>query len=97
MQFILMAWDGTDSGAIDRRMKVREEHLSKIDLMKERGEFVCGGAILSDDGRMIGSMIVYEFPGREALDEALKQEPYINGRVWEKIDIRPFRMAKHNP
>jgi len=30
MQFLLVAYDGTDSGAMERRMKVREEHLEKI-------------------------------------------------------------------
>jgi uncharacterized protein YciI len=96
MQFVLVAWDDTDEGALERRMKVREEHLSKIDLMKQRGEFICGGAILSDEGKMIGSMIVYDFPDRKALDAALKEEPYMNGTVWKKVDIRPFRMAKHS-
>jgi hypothetical protein len=41
-------------------------------------------------------MIVYEFPDRKALDEMLKDEPYINGKVWEKITIVPFRRAVHN-
>ena len=42
-------------------------------------------------GQMIGSMIVYEFPDRKALDEKLKEEPYITEGVWVKIDIIPFR------
>jgi uncharacterized protein len=45
MQFLLVAFDGTDSKALDRRLKVREEHLNKISLLKQRGEFICGGAI----------------------------------------------------
>ncbi|HKK42220.1 MAG TPA: YciI family protein [Bacteroidales bacterium] len=95
MQFLLTAYDGTDEKALDRRMKVRAEHLENVDKMIKEGVLVCGGAILSDDGKMIGSMIVYEFPDRQALDERLKDEPYINGDVWRKIDIRPFRLAKH--
>jgi hypothetical protein len=39
-------------------------------------------------------MIVYEFPDRQSLDERLKDEPYITGDVWEKIEIQPFRHAK---
>lgn len=93
MQFILIAYDGTDAGAPDRRMKSRQEHLEKIALVKKAGEFVCGGAMLDESGRMIGSMIVYEVPDRAALDERLKNEPYIYNKVWEKIEIRPFRMA----
>jgi uncharacterized protein YciI len=94
MQFLLVAYDGTDAGALDRRMKSRPEHLEKISLVKKAGEFLCGGAILDDSGKMIGSMILYEIPDRATLDERLKDEPYIYNKVWEKIEIRPFRMAK---
>jgi len=93
MQFILTGYDGTDAGALERRMKVREDHLEKIAVLKKSGNFICGGAILDDGGKMIGSMIVYEFPDRQSLDLKLKEEPYIYGKVWEKIAIHPFRLA----
>jgi hypothetical protein len=93
MQFLLVAFDGTDSEADERRMKARPEHLEKVAILKKNGEFLLGGAILDDDGKMIGSMIVYEFPDRLALDESLKKEPYINHGVWKNIDIRPYRLA----
>ena len=93
MQFLLVAYDGTDPDALDRRMKVREDHLRKIAGLKKGGKFFAGGAILDDSGKMIGSMIVYEFPDRQALDEKLKDEPYFTEGVWKKIEIRPFRMA----
>ena len=96
MQFLLTAYDGTDSEAPERRLKVRPEHLEKVEILRKSGEFLFGGAILDEKGQMIGSMIVYEFPDRKALDERLKEEPYIYGKVWEKINIVPFRLAKHN-
>ena len=88
-----MAYDGTDAEALNRRMKSRPEHLEKIALVKKAGEFLCGGAILDESGKMIGSMILYEVPDRATLDERLKNEPYIYNKVWEKIEIRPFRLA----
>ena len=62
MQFLLIAYDGTDSGALQRRLAVREDHLNRISAMKKEGKFLLGGAILDDTGKMIGSMIVYDFP-----------------------------------
>jgi uncharacterized protein YciI len=94
MQFILIAYDNTDTGAPDRRMKSRPEHLEKIAHVKKAGHFLCGGAILNDSGTMIGSMILYEVADREELNRLLENEPYIYNKIWEKIDIRPFRMAK---
>jgi uncharacterized protein YciI len=94
MQFILIAYDGTDEGATQRRLNVREDHLQKISHLKKSGEFISGGAILDNNGKMIGSMILYEFPDRESLDAKLKDEPYITKGVWKKIEIQPFRLAK---
>lgn len=94
MQFLLLAYDGTDDGATERRMRVRQEHLEKIAYLKKCGEFIAGGAILDDDGKMIGSMVLYEFPDRAALDEKLRDEPYFTKGVWKSIEIKPFRLAR---
>jgi len=94
MQFLLIAYDGTDPEAPERRLKVREGHLEKIGKLKRGGEFLFGGAILDKGGKMIGSMIVYDFPDRLSLNARLKEEPYITEGVWKKIEIQPFRLAK---
>jgi len=93
MQFILIAYDGTDPGALERRMKSRPEHLEKISKVKKAGAFLFGGAILNDTGQMVGSVILYDVPDRAALEERLKDEPYIYNQVWEKFEIKPFRLA----
>ena len=94
MQFILIAYDGTDAEAPERRQKVRSEHLEKIGRLKKAGKVLFGGAILDDAGNMIGSTLVYDFPDRQTLDAELKNEIYITEGVWKKIDIQPFRLAK---
>ena len=94
MQFILTGYDGTDEGAMERRLKVRTEHLENIAVLKKCGVCLFGGAILDEAGKMIGSVIVYDFPDRQSLDENLKEEVYITGGVWKKIEIQPFRVAK---
>lgn len=93
MQFILIAYDGEDPEALERRMKVRQDHLNKIEILKTTGEFIFGGAILDDKGKMIGSTILYEFPDRKTMDERLKDEPYMTKGVWKRIEIHPFRLA----
>jgi hypothetical protein len=93
MQFLLIAYDGTDPGSTERRLKARGRHLEKISGLKSRGEFLFGGAILDEGGKMIGSMIVYDFPDRLSLDARLKEEPYFTEGVWKKVEIQPFRLA----
>jgi uncharacterized protein len=93
MQFLLIAYDGKNPTALERRLRVRPAHIEKIGILKKNGEFIFGGAILDDKGKMIGSAIVYDFPDRATLDERLDEEPYITEGVWQKIEIMPFKLA----
>ena len=52
-----------------------------------------GGAILDDDGRMVGSVALVDFPSREDLDRWLATDPYVTEGVWRHIEVRPFRVA----
>ncbi len=93
MQYIVTAYDGTDEGALDRRLKAREEHLKTVEKRFKDGEHLYGAAILDEDGEMIGSLMVVDYPSRENLDNWLKVEPYVVGNVWQKIDIQPCKVA----
>ncbi|SRR5579871_3745060 len=93
MQFLLLAHDGTDKDAKARRTAIRAAHFAGIEPMVERGELRAAGAILDDDGEMIGSVVLAEFPSRSDLDAWLAREPYVTEGVWRKIEIKPFRLA----
>lgn len=93
MKFLLIAYDGKDEGALERRMAVRPTHLEGVDKLSAAGTLEVGGAILDEAGHMIGSMCVFEFPDREALDAYLEKEPYVTGNVWQDITIAPFGRA----
>jgi uncharacterized protein YciI len=92
-QFLIHAYDHTDTQALDRRMAARPAHLDLVKKLKETGNFVLGGAILNDYGQMIGSNLIVQFETQEEFDAYLAIEPYIHQKVWEKIEIRPFRVA----
>lgn len=94
MQFVIMAYDGDDKDALERRMKVRPIHLERMDELKKGGTFVFGGAMLDDKETMVGSILVCEFPGWEDIENYLETEPYVMGGVWQKIEVKPFRQAK---
>ena len=93
MQYMIVAYDGTDPEALERRLAVREAHLKGAIALKESGNLIAGGAILNDAGQMIGSTTYVEFESREALDTWLVQDPYVTGDVWRDISITPIRLA----
>ncbi|MCL4547611.1 MAG: YciI family protein [Bacteroidetes bacterium] len=97
MQFIVLGYDGTDDKALDRRMAVRPDHLKFAQKMFDEGKWLYASAILNDDGKMIGSMIVCDYPSRAELEEQwLKVEPYILGNVWQKINVHRAMIAQHD-
>jgi len=92
MQYLVIAYDGTDDKAAERRLAVREAHLAGVTKMKEQGKAVYGVAILAEREQMIGSVLVVDFPTRAELDAWLKVEPYVAGDVWRKIEVMPARV-----
>ena len=95
MHFLIIAYDGTDSGASSRRYKVREQHLEEVRKRKEEGKHLYGAAILDENNNMIGSIMIVNYPSKEILvSEWLNHEPYVTGAVWKKIDIKPCRVPE---
>lgn len=92
MQYLVIAYDGTDDKALERRMAAREEHLKSIAKRMKAKEHLYGAALVDDTGKMVGSVMIVDYPTREALDEWLKVEPYVVGNVWKKIDIKPVKV-----
>lgn len=91
MQFIVIAYDYKD--ASQRRLEHREKHIQLGDKMVLDGKALYGITLLDDRGQMNGSIYVLEFSSREELDEWLKIEPYVIGKVWEKIEVIPCRVG----
>jgi len=92
-QYIITGHDYTDEGAFDRRMAVRPKHLEGAAKLRAEGNYVLGGAILDDAGRMIGSVMVLQFETDEELEAYKQHEPYITQKIWETVDIKPFKVA----
>jgi len=92
MQFIVTGYDGTDEKALERRLAVRDEHLELATSMKKEEKFLYAAAILDENEKMIGSIMIVDFPTREDLDQWLKVEPYVKGDVWKKIEVKSCKV-----
>lgn len=91
--YVVIANDGTDENALDRRLNTRPFHLEGAQKLKEQGNFVIGGAMLSDTGRMKGSVMIVQFESDEDLQHWLANEPYIKQGVWKDYQVIPFKVA----
>ncbi len=93
MQFVVIAHDGTDAEAPERRQSARANHLEGVRRLKDTGAILTGGAMLDEAGAMTGSVVIVDFESRAALDGWLASDPYVTGDVWRRIEVHPFRVA----
>ena len=89
MQFIITAYDG--EGMLARRLEVRPQHLENMGKIK--GNVLCAGGLLDEEGKMKGSVLVLEFPDLAGLDEYLESEPYIREKVWETVEVETMNVV----
>lgn len=92
-QYLITGYDYTDAGALQRRMNIRPHHLDGVKALKQSGNYILGGAILNEEGNMIGSVLILQFETEEELEAWKKNEPYITQKIWESVDVKPYRVA----
>ena len=92
MQFLVKACDG--EGMLEKRMEVRPRHLEGMKALGK--QIICAGGLLDEAGNMKGSALVMEFPDRGALDDYLKNEPYVVAGVWQKIEVESMNVVLVN-
>ncbi|KZT55570.1 hypothetical protein CALCODRAFT_484664 [Calocera cornea HHB12733] len=80
--------------AAERRAHIRPKHKAIADERRARGEIVLGGAILDNDGNMIGSGMVLKAKSEAAAWAVIKADHYWSSNVWdkEKILVKPIRV-----
>src|SRR5262245_29234075 len=90
---IVIARDGSDPEAKAHRAAVRPAHLEGIAPLVEAGTILVGGALLDDQGDMVGSVLLTDFESPEAFDAWIENDPYVTGGVWKDIEVQPYRPA----
>jgi len=93
MAWAVLGFDGTDAGAPARRMAARDRHLALITPMAEDGRLALGIPLLSDAGRIAGSLMLLAPDDRATIDAYLAAEPFAEPGVWQTHRVHPFRIA----
>jgi uncharacterized protein YciI len=91
---VVIAMDGRDAGAEQRRLAVRGAHMDRVKPMAADGTLAMGGAILdAPEGRMIGSIAVIARPDEASARAWLAEDPYVTGGVWQETTLYATRFA----
>jgi uncharacterized protein YciI len=91
-KYIIYAKDGTDDGALARRFATRAAHFEGTAALKAAGNYIEGGALVNDENKMIGSVLILQFEQKADLQAWLDIEPYIKQGVWGNIEIHKYSM-----
>ena len=87
--FVLICVD--EPSGLSLRLATREAHLAwvggRMDQMK------LGGPFLDEAGDMAGSLMIVEAADLAAAKAFNADDPYTRVGLWERVDIRPFRMT----
>ncbi len=92
-QFIVLAYDAKDAGALERRMAARPEHLEVMKQMRAKGHMIFGAALTDENDTMIGSLIACNVPSRAELDAWLEVEPFVVHNVWGEVKVIPSKLS----
>jgi len=85
MPFVVIARDKPDPTL---RLAVRADHLDHI---ATRQKVIIYAGPLLEEGRMVGSLFIYNVPDRAALDTYLAEDPYFVREIFASIEILESR------
>ncbi len=85
--------------SLEARLAARPEHVNRLIALKDQGRLILAGpnpAIDSEDpgqAGFSGSIIIAEFESLEAAQAWADQDPYILAKVYQSVDVKPFKQA----
>ena len=86
-----------NEGTVEKRLAVRPQHLARLEKLDAEGRVIVAGAMPKDrenpQAGFYGSTLILDFDSREALDEWLKDEPFLKEGIYSHIDVKPFNKA----
>ncbi len=95
MFYAIMGTDREES--LEARLKVRPEHLQRIEKLRDEGRLLLAGphpAIDCEDpgaAGFSGSLIVAEFTDLESAREWAEADPYALSGVFSSVTVKPFK------
>ena len=87
MQFAAVCLDKENSEHL--RLENRGPHLEH--LKKMRDKILLAGPFLNDEGKMCGSLLVFEGLERGEIESWLEEDPYNKAGLFKSVELRPFK------
>ena len=93
--FVISCIDKPNSLSV--RVAAREAHLAYANTGEKPVKVKLGGPYLDEKGNMAGSLLIVDAPDRAAVDQFLRDDPYVRAGLFESVDVRPYRVTVGPP
>jgi hypothetical protein len=85
MYFVVIGMD--EPGGAARR----EHRPAHLEYVEGKQDVIIYGGPLIEEGRMLGSLFIFDMPDRSALDSYMAQDPYFTPGIFERIEVYESR------
>jgi uncharacterized protein YciI len=90
----LFAYIGHDAArGGELRAEARTAHLAALEQLAERGRIVHAGPMLDEEGRAVGSVILFEAEDLEAARDIAARDPYVTRGVFARYEVYETRVV----
>ena len=95
MWYAIEGFDGAD--VLPKRLAARPEHVARLTALRDAGRLLLAGpcpAIDAEDpgpAGFSGSIVIAEFESLEAARVWADADPYVQAKVYARVEVRPFR------
>ncbi|PVU88297.1 hypothetical protein BB559_005630 [Furculomyces boomerangus] len=93
--YFVIVKDKTDPDCLSRRLAVREQHLNDLRIRKEKSYLQVATAMVDKDGKMCGSVALYNVDSEQQAREFAESDAYYKNGVWD-IDTLVIQQVNHS-
>lgn len=86
---------GLDDPAHSAERRLAGQHEHRAYVPTNDADIAMVGALLGDDGAPCASFYLFEAESEQAVRDWLAREPYVQGGVYERLEVRPFLLGKN--
>ncbi len=92
MNFAFIGYDKPNG--LEHRLAVRPAHMAHLDTLGDT--LVLAGPFLDANGDMNGSFMVIEAENQAEAEATFGRDPFVREGVFERYEVRPFRIGINN-
>ncbi|WP_326535223.1 YciI family protein [Pseudorhodoferax sp.] len=89
MPFVILALDKPGAEAL--RTELRPAHLDYLTARQDA--MLAGGAVLDEEGRAIGGLLIVDTEDRAAAERFIGDDPFQQGGLFASVRVLPWRQS----